>query len=328
MATCGPDRPPPLREVGSVGDLLFTTTLLVAFLGGIVALLAPCCVSVMLPAYFASSFKSRTHILGMTLVFAGGVATVILPIGLGATALSRLINGQHALVFSVMGTLMLLGGVALLAGKKFMLPMPGLRTRGGTGLGSVYTLGVFSGAASSCCAPVLIGVAALSAATASFVPSLIVGITYVFGMVAPLAILALVWDRRDWGRSRLLTGRNLTLGLGRWRHSLPLASLLSGGLMAAMGVLTLILATRGSSMSSSGWQVRFTAWLDHTSYNFERALSVVPVWMPAILIGGALVWFVWRAVRGSDHSSRRDPERTSAQADQSPEYATPAEGQE
>ncbi|MEJ7756218.1 MAG: hypothetical protein WKF83_07725 [Nocardioidaceae bacterium] len=35
----------------------------------------------MLPAYLASSFKSRTHILAMTLVFAAGVATVILPIG-------------------------------------------------------------------------------------------------------------------------------------------------------------------------------------------------------------------------------------------------------
>lgn len=62
-----------------MGDLPFSTTILAAVLGGVVTLLAPCCVSVMLPAYFASSFKSRTQILGMTLVFAAGLATVILP---------------------------------------------------------------------------------------------------------------------------------------------------------------------------------------------------------------------------------------------------------
>jgi cytochrome c biogenesis protein CcdA len=37
-------------------QVLFGTVLLVSFLGGVVALLAPCCVSVMLPAYFAAGF--------------------------------------------------------------------------------------------------------------------------------------------------------------------------------------------------------------------------------------------------------------------------------
>ncbi|MBA3781247.1 MAG: cytochrome c biogenesis protein CcdA [Nocardioides sp.] len=289
-----------------MGDLLFSTTILAAFLGGVVALLAPCCVSVMLPAYFASSFKSRTHILAMTLVFAAGVATVILPIGLGATALSRLISGHHTLVFSVMGAAMMLGGLAMLAGRKFMLPMPGLRSRGGTGTGSVYTLGVFSGAASSCCAPVLVGVAALSAATASFVPSLIVGVTYVFGMVAPLAALALVWDRRDWGRSRLLTGREVTFGVGRWRHRLPLASLFSGGLLVGMGVLTVFLAARGPSMPTDGWQVRFTAWLGHSAATVEVALSWLPPWVPGLAIIAVLSWLIWHAVHHPAGTTRPD----------------------
>ncbi len=76
--------------------LLLSTTVLAAFVGGILALVAPCCISVMLPAYFASTFRRRTKIIAMTLVFAMGVGTVILPIALGATALSRLLLGQHA----------------------------------------------------------------------------------------------------------------------------------------------------------------------------------------------------------------------------------------
>jgi cytochrome c biogenesis protein CcdA len=41
-----------------MGELLFGTTLLASFLGGMVALLAPCYISVMLPAYFATGFRS------------------------------------------------------------------------------------------------------------------------------------------------------------------------------------------------------------------------------------------------------------------------------
>jgi len=43
-------------------ELLFGTTLLASFLGGVVALLAPCCVSVMLPAYLATGFRSRGRV--------------------------------------------------------------------------------------------------------------------------------------------------------------------------------------------------------------------------------------------------------------------------
>ncbi len=87
--------------------------------------MAPCCISVWLPAYFASTFRRRTQIVAMTLVFAAGVGTVILPIALGATALSRLLLGQHAWVFGIGGLLMVLAGLAMLAGRSFTLPMLG-----------------------------------------------------------------------------------------------------------------------------------------------------------------------------------------------------------
>lgn len=291
-----------------VEQLLLSSTVLVAFLGGVVALLAPCCVSVMLPAYFASSFRSTTQVVAMTLVFGAGVGTVMLPIGLGAVAISRLIAGHHTPVFSVMGVAMFAGGVAMLGGWKLMLPMPGMRGRGDASTGSAYVLGVFSGVASSCCAPVLAGVAAVSAATSAFVPALIVGVAFVFGMVAPLAVLALVWDKRDWGSSRLLSGRSVRIrGFGR-EHAVPLASVLSGSILMAMGVLTIVLAVRGPSMPTDGWQVRLTAWLDHRASQVERGLGFMPTWLPAIAILlalGALLRFGLR--RGTPTTATSSP---------------------
>jgi cytochrome c biogenesis protein CcdA len=280
-------------------ELLLSTTVLAAFIGGILALLAPCCVSVMLPAYFASSFRRRTQLLSMTLVFAAGVGTVILPIALGASVLSRLLNEQHAIVFSVGGIAMIAAGFAMLAGWKFMLPMPSGPGRSGGGVGSVYTLGAFSGAASACCAPVLAGVAAVSGAVASFPAALAVGIAYVFGMVAPLTVIALLWDRRDWGAARLLATRTVDLQVGSFRRRLLLSTVLSAGLMILMGALTVVLALAGPSMATDGWQVRVTAALGDAAAVVQDALGFLPGWASALLVFTALATLVALAVRGN-----------------------------
>jgi cytochrome c-type biogenesis protein len=285
-------------------NLLLGTTLFASFLGGVVALLAPCCVSVMLPAYFASMFHRRTQIVGMTLIFAAGVATLILPIALGASALSGLVSGHHTLVFSIGGLAMMAMGIAMLFGVKFMLPMPSLRGGTGRGLGSVYGLGVFSGAASSCCAPVLAGVATISGAAASFPAALAIGIAYVFGMVAPMSILAVVWDRRDWGQTRLLAGRAVTWRLGGRARSVPLSAVISGGLLLVMGVLTVIIAFRRQSMATDGWQVQVSAALTHAASVVRDNLAWVPGWVLSVLLIGALTSLVIRAIRGRRSSAR------------------------
>ncbi|MCO4265216.1 hypothetical protein NG697_20275 [Pseudarthrobacter sp. MDT3-26] len=276
-------------------QVLLSTTILASFLGGIVALMAPCCVSVMLPAFFASSFRRRSRILAMTLVFAAGVGTIILPIALGAAAISRVLFGYHIWIFSTVGLAMMAVGAATLAGWKMMLPMPSGRG-GGTGIGSVYGLGVFSGAASACCAPVLAGVAALSGAASSFPAAMAVGVAYVFGMVAPLCVLALVWDKKNWGASRLLSARTVPLWPGAARR-VPLVTLLSGALMILMGLITVIIAIQGPGMAPDGWQVEVTAALNHAASNIEEFLAFVPGWLSAAAVFTVFGVLVWKAVR-------------------------------
>jgi cytochrome c-type biogenesis protein len=182
--------------------VFFGGSVVAAVVAGAIALFAPCCVSVMLPAYLAGAFKNRATLVAMTLVFAAGVATVILPIALGAQAFRRLFTAQHTAVFTT-GALLMLGlGVYTLLGGQIHLPMPGRRAGGRGGISGVYLLGVFSGVASSCCAPVLAGVIALSGVASSFAIALGLGVAYVFGMVAPLFAISLLWERRDWGTFR------------------------------------------------------------------------------------------------------------------------------
>ena len=274
--------------------VLIGSTLLASFLGGTVALLAPCCVSVMLPAYFASGLARRRNLVAMTGLFSLGVATVITPIAVGAGALSAAISGHHLLVWSVGGAAMIAGGLVLMSGRSMKLPMPGGRPVAGHGPAAVYGLGVFSGAASACCAPVLAGVAVLSGAAGSFVASLAVGLVYVAGMVMPLAVLAVVWDRSPRAH-RLLEARTVRLpGSGR---RVPVGSLAGGLLLAVMGALAIVLAVTGPAMPNSGWQVTLSARLQHWAALTTHALRWVPGAAVAVVLLAAVALLVRMAVR-------------------------------
>jgi cytochrome c biogenesis protein CcdA len=290
-----------------MGELLLGTTLVASFLGGLVALLAPCCISVMLPAYLTTGFRHHGGVVPATLVFGSGVATVILPIGLGATALSRLFIEQHTTVFLVGGALMLIGGVAMLTGWKPNLPMPAARAARPNSFRSAYLLGMFSGVASACCAPVLAGVAVLSGAAASFPAALGIGLAYVAGMVAPLAVIALLWDRHQDRLAPLLTGRQVRLRLGGWQRQLPLGNALSGLLLIAMGALAGVLAFTGNAMPTEGWQLRVSAWLQHASSVTVDALSWLPGWAFATALVLGLAILLRRAQRARTTRSVATP---------------------
>jgi cytochrome c-type biogenesis protein len=280
-----------------MGELLVGTTLLASFLGGVVALLAPCCVSVMLPAYLSTGFRHRGGVVPATLVFGAGVATLILPIGLGATALSRLLFGGHVWLFSIGGALMIAAGIAVLAGWSPNLPMPGARAPRTGSYRSAYLLGMFSGAASACCAPVLAGVAVLSGAAASFPVALAVGVAYVAGMVTPLAVIALLWDARREKATRALTDKTVVLRWGQHRRTLALGTAISGALMIAMGVLAIVLAVTGPGMPSGGWQTELSGWLQHVSASMLHALSWLPGWAVIAILAVVFAVLVRRAVR-------------------------------
>ena len=277
-----------------MGDVLFGTTLLASFFGGVVALLAPCCVSVMLPAYLATGFRTRSRVVAATLAFTGGLATVIVPIGLGAAAISQMISRDHFTVYLVMGLLMFAMGAAMLFGIKLKLPM----ISGGparSGFAAAYLLGAFSGVASACCAPVLAGVVVLASASGSFPAALAVGLVYVLGMVAPLLVIALAWERGNKRWARVLQGRAITIP-GTTRR-LPVGELLAGILLMGIGLITVVLAISGPDMPTTGWRITLSADLQHWAAVATRNLSFIPGWVVALTGGAALTVLVRRALR-------------------------------
>ena len=277
-----------------MSSLYFGGSLLAATVAGVLALFAPCCISVMLPAYFASSFHNLRRLVAMTFVFAAGIATVILPITLGAAFLIGLINSNHVLVYALGGILMLGLAVYTLQGGTFNLPSPG-RPASGAGAVAVYSLGLFSGVASSCCAPVLAGIIALSGISGSVVSALALGGAYVLGMVLPLFLIALLWDARDWRTSRLFHRRFTTWSLGSFRRTVSDTQLLSGLLLALMGGATIWVGFAGGGMIGGSWAAGFTVALQGFARAVTLALGSLPNWLVGLILLIAIGLLVIRA---------------------------------
>ncbi|MBW3619040.1 MAG: cytochrome c biogenesis CcdA family protein [Actinobacteria bacterium] len=260
-------------------------SLLAAVVAGTIALLAPCCFSVMLPAYFAGSVQNRRALVGMTLVYAIGVATVILPLALGAVVLRRLLIEQHTLVYIGGGLIMLAMAAHTLLGGELKLPMPSRKAGAPTGPLGVYSLGVFSGVASSCCAPVLAGVVALAGVAGSFTAAAALGGAYVFGMVAPLFVLAALWDRYSDRLAPLLKPRTVTWRIGPFRRTISGTGLATGVLLTAVGVGMIWTGAAGEAMpSTAGWQTDVILALQRAGRAVTDALAFVPDWLAGVLL--------------------------------------------
>lgn len=289
-------------------SIFFGGSVVAAFVAGGIALFAPCCISVMLPAYFATSFQNRRVLIAMTILFSTGIATVILPLVMGASMLRHFFVTQHTAVYVVGGLIMLGMGIYTLLGGKMHLPMPGRRASGKTGPLSVYSLGVFSGVVSSCCAPVLAGVIALSSVAPSFTLAAGLGAAYIFGMVAPLFLISLLWEQYDWRSSRLFHLGAVTWRLGPLKRTISVTMLASGLLLIAMGAGTLWIGLAYDAMSpSSHWAVALVLRLQHYGQVITNSLSWIPNWVTtsALILVAALL--VWRAV--SQVGARRDREK-------------------
>jgi cytochrome c biogenesis protein CcdA len=299
-------------------SLFFGGSIIAAVVAGSLALFAPCCISFMLPAYFASAFQNRLRLVAMTFLFAAGVATVILPIALGASVLRQFLAAQHATVYIVGGVLLFGLAIYLLFGGQVHLPMPGRRAGRKAGVASVYTLGVFSGITSSCCAPVLAGVIALSSVAPSFGIALGLGTAYVFGMVAPLFMISLLWERFDWRASRLFHPRSFTWKLGPVQRTISGTNLASGLLLLLMAAAMVWVGfTFGSMQALTGWQAILAINLQHVGRAATGAFAWLPNWAVAIVLLLLVALLAWRALWqvGSDVASEESQAYDGEQVD-------------
>ena len=279
-------------------------SLLAAFVAGAVALFAPCCIVVMFPAFLAASVRNhRWRLVPLAFVFATGLATVMVPVTLGLSLLTESLLRSHTVVYGL-GALLLLGLAALsLSGGTWSLPfLRGSPDISRTDSAGVYTLGVFSGAASACCAPVLAGVLTLSAVSPGLVAGVGIGLAYVFGMVFPLVVMTLMWDRLRPEQAHF-GAKPVSLEVGPIRIATTMAGVAASAMFLVMAVVLGVVAVTGSSLTPT-----FTA---NMGTRIEDALTPLLsrlAWIPDPVIGAVLIGVAIAAIALSTRRRRDIPE--------------------
>lgn len=261
-----------------------------------VAFFAPCCAGVMMPAYLAAiGGGRRLRVARLTAVYVAGVALVVLPITLGAAVLSSYVSNWHAQLFAVGGLMMIAVAVALWRGTMLPIGVPQPKLTGSTL--SVLGLGIFSGAATACCAPVLAGAIALSATSGTVAGGLLLGTAYVAGMMAPLIPLALVYGKAK----KRVRDPKVTLRLAGRSKRIGLAALGGSVVFAGFGILFVALALTGNSDTAPGFQTAIGRRLRELSDVLDDVPNVIS--LPVLL--AVLAAFTYAIVRKDGETDER-----------------------
>lgn len=274
-------------------SLLLQTSLIAAFVAGMVALFAPCCITFLLPAYLGSVFKEKEKVLLMTLVFGLGIFVVLMPAVLGVAFISQALFKYHDFIYLIGGWVMLVVAATTLLGMKLPMPnLPGKDVSGKTDIASIFILGIVSGITSACCAPVLIGILTLSLLSASFFGALLIGAVYVLGMVAPLLLISLFLGDKV-NKLTILRKPVTVINLFGKDYPVILGNLIGAAVFFITGVVALFLLFTGR-LSGEGMDA-FTKVIQNTGGYVNEAFGNNPaVNLGALALIGLFVYIIWK----------------------------------
>lgn len=232
---------------------IFQISLAAAFIAGMVALFAPCCITFLLPAYLGNVFKEKEKVLLMTLVFGAGIFVILMPAVLGVAIVSKLLFRYHDIIYVVGGVVMIIVAVMSLLGVKspIMIHLPSRNETGKIDVISIFTLGIFSGITSACCAPVLIGILTMAFLSPTFFGSLLIGVVYVLGMVIPLLLISIFLSDRI-NKLNIIKKKITSIAILGKEYVITYSNLIAFFIFLIAGIFTLVLTLRGQlSMAKS-----------------------------------------------------------------------------
>ena len=266
-------------------ETLVGTSLIAAFVAGVAALFAPCCITVLLPSYLGNIFKEKYKIFFMTFVFFLGVLTVFLPIGLGASFLAQLFSKYHNIIFTVGGIFLVVLGITMLFGKKFTTPTS-VRDGMKRHVSSIYVLGIFSAIATTCCAPVLAGVLVLGVASGTIVWGALYTLAYVVGMTLPLFIIAAFLDKANLTERFTNAKKTVEMRIGGFSWRITVSELISGLIFLLMGSYITYLAFSNKLFTHSSYQLEMNLWNAKFLGAINGFVTLIPEYIWALLFIG------------------------------------------
>ncbi len=215
-------------------NFLFGISLTASFLAGVLALFAPCCITFLFPSYLGTIFKEGKKVMFYTLIFALGLSIILIPVALGFRLFVFFFDNYHREIYYLGGLFLILMGITTIKPiinfhLSFFPSSNSLNLEKKIDIFAVFSLGVMSGLSSSCCAPVLFAAVTLTTLSPTLLQAIIVSFAYVLGIVFPLFLLSLFYERL----TDKISGKNR-------QRIYQIFKTLGGGIFIISGVLIII----------------------------------------------------------------------------------------
>ena len=169
-------------------------------------------------------------------------------------------------------------------GKKFSLPFKVHPKLEANNAGSVYVLGIFSGIATTCCAPVLAGVIALTVMPGSVFLGVMYTLAYVLGMVIPLFILASLVDKTNATNRFMVLKRQVEYTFLGSKIRAAVSDIISGAIFLLMGLITTYLAFTNKLFVHSAYQMNINIYVDKITKAIGGIIGFVPQYVWALVV--------------------------------------------
>ena len=273
---------------------------LIAFLGGVLTLLAPCSV-MLLPAFFSYAFQSPEKLIARCGIFWLGLLTPLIPLGAALSSVVALIREHSAFITQVIALLVIIAGLITL----FSLDVPVFRVRSLETASqsrdtawAVYLLGITYGIAGvGCAGPILGAVLATSSLGGSVVEGVIAVIFYSAGMAFPLLVLALLWQHSAGRIQAIVRPKPVTL----LKRQTTWTNVVSGLVLIILGftIFTIDLSNPLGGIVSID---TLASW-EESIMGLFGALPAWVITLAGALIIGAIVALLWKPRSASLPSS-------------------------
>ncbi len=221
---------------------LRNVSFLIAFLGGILSFLAPCTVA-LLPAFLATTAKSRRSLTLEMLIFFVGFSLTFVIIGIALTSLGKIsfttFQQDASLLVQTAGIILVFLGLLTFFGRGFSFIH--LRTKLPKDAPGTFLFGaLFAVGWSACIGPIIAGIFTMAAVFHNYAYTALLLFFYALGLAIPLFVAAFAYDKFNLARSRLLQGFNLTLKIGKSELLLTSTNMVSGLLIIFLGVFFIL----------------------------------------------------------------------------------------
>ena len=273
---------------------------LIAFLGGVLTLLAPCSV-MLLPAFFSYAFQSPQKLIARCGIFWLGLLTPLIPLGAALSSIVALIREHSAFITHIIALLVIIAGLITL----FSLDVPVFRVRSLETASqsrdtawAVYLLGITYGIAGvGCAGPILGAVLATSSLGGSVVEGIIAVIFYSAGMAFPLLVLALLWQHSAGRIQAIVRPKPLTL----FKRQTTWTNVVSGLVLIILGftIFTIDLSNPLGGIVSID---TLASW-EESIMGLFGALPAWVITLAGALIIGSIVALLWKPRAASLPSS-------------------------